>query len=198
MKRLGVPDNAAGRQMLIEHLTLSAKTEGNIMNTFSNQYGKLKSESRCLWAHRVKLLIFTAHSRFLMTEPVSSAQSYRFTEDAAMMFLSTIDFMEEFGIEPVEVDPSLALCRYIKKSESSELEVDLSFSAVMKSFQVVLRLSMQELAVVSSENVRSIELVRDSSGAGVHVVFEFCNLLSEARVIFVPEVSFRWWILRKV
>ncbi|UWF47183.1 hemagglutinin repeat-containing protein [Pseudomonas sp. N3-W] len=42
MKRLGVPDNAAGRQMLTDHLTLSAKTDGNVMNTFSNQYGKFE------------------------------------------------------------------------------------------------------------------------------------------------------------
>ncbi|WP_248919412.1 hypothetical protein [Pseudomonas entomophila] len=42
MKRLGVPDNAAGRQMLTEHLTLSAKAEGNVMSTFSNQYGKFE------------------------------------------------------------------------------------------------------------------------------------------------------------
>lgn len=115
-----------------------------------------------------------------------------------MKFPSTSDFLEEFGIEPVEVDPSLALCRYTKKSKNSELEVDVSFSAVMKSFQVVLRLSMQELAVISSENVKSIELVRDSSGAGVHVVFESCDSISEARVIFEPEVSCRWWTLRNV
>ncbi len=42
MKRLGVPDNSAGRQMLTDHLTLSAKTEGNVINTFSNQYGKFE------------------------------------------------------------------------------------------------------------------------------------------------------------
>ncbi|WP_177345408.1 DUF637 domain-containing protein, partial [Pseudomonas sp. KK4] len=42
MKRLGVPDNAAGRQMLTDHLALSARTEGNVINTFSNQYGKFE------------------------------------------------------------------------------------------------------------------------------------------------------------
>ncbi|MBM1203863.1 MULTISPECIES: hypothetical protein [Pseudomonas] len=115
-----------------------------------------------------------------------------------MEFPSTSDFLEEFGIEPVEIDPTLALCRYTKKSKNSELEVDISFSAVMRSFQVVLRLSMQELAVVSSENVKSIELVRDSSGAGVHVVFDFFESISEARVIFEPEISCRWWTLRNV
>ena len=57
---------------------------------------------------------------------------------------------------------------------------------------------MQELAVISSENVSSIELVRDSSGAGVHIVFEILESISEARVIFEPEVSCRWWTLRNV
>ncbi|QCI15392.1 hypothetical protein E6B08_03860 [Pseudomonas putida] len=39
MKRLGVTDSAAGRQLLTDHLTLSAKTQGNVIKTFSNQYG---------------------------------------------------------------------------------------------------------------------------------------------------------------
>ncbi|MBA1243846.1 two-partner secretion domain-containing protein [Pseudomonas japonica] len=42
MKRLGVPDNAAGRQMLTEHLSLSANTDGNVMSTYSTQYGKFE------------------------------------------------------------------------------------------------------------------------------------------------------------
>ena len=42
MKRLGVPDNAAGRQMLTDHLTLSTKADSNVINTFSNQYGKFE------------------------------------------------------------------------------------------------------------------------------------------------------------
>lgn len=42
MKRLGVPDNAAGRQMLTNHLALSAKTEGNVINTYTNEYGKFE------------------------------------------------------------------------------------------------------------------------------------------------------------
>jgi hypothetical protein len=68
----------------------------------------------------------------------------------------------------------------------------------MQSFQVVLRLAMQELAIISSENVKSIELVRDSSGAGVRVVFDICESPSEARVIFEPEVSCQWWTLRNM
>lgn len=129
---------------------------------------------------------------------VSSAKSYRFTEEVAVEFPSPTDFLEEFGIEPVEVDPSLALCRYTRKSKKYEIEIDISFSAVMESFQVVLRPAMQELAIVSSENVKSIEIVRDSSGAGVRVVFDNCGSTSEARVMLEPEVSLRWWTLRNV
>lgn len=113
-----------------------------------------------------------------------------------MKFPSKNDFLEEFGIEPIEVDPNLALCSYKIKSRNSDLEMDFSFSAVMESFQVVLRLSKQEVAVVSSENVDIIEVVRDGSGAGVRVVFGFAELISEARVMFEPDLSCQWWTLR--
>ncbi|WP_097084423.1 MULTISPECIES: hypothetical protein [unclassified Pseudomonas] len=115
-----------------------------------------------------------------------------------MVFPTTNDFLEMFGIEPVEVDPSLAFSRYIKKSKDSGIEVDISFSAVMASFQVVLRLAMHELAVISSENVKAIELLQEGSEAGVRVVFDLPNSTSEARVIFEPEVSCRWWTLRNM
>ena len=154
-------------------------------------------ESHYSWGRRAKLLTFRARFSYLMTELVSLVRSCRFTEDAAMEFPSENDFLEAFGIEPIEVDQSLALCRYKVKSKNSGLELDFSFSAVMDSFQVVLKLSMQELAIISSENVKSIEIVRESSGAGVRVVFDICDSISEAKVIFEPDLSCRWWTLRK-
>jgi RHS repeat-associated protein len=39
MKRLGVPDTAAGRQLLTEHLQMTVQAEGNVVRTYSNQYG---------------------------------------------------------------------------------------------------------------------------------------------------------------
>ncbi|MBD9591113.1 hypothetical protein IB254_28915 [Pseudomonas sp. PDM03] len=114
-----------------------------------------------------------------------------------MEFPNENDFLEAFGIEPVEVDQNLALCRYKVKSRNSDLELDCSFSAVMGSFQVVLKFAMQELAIISSENVKSIEIVRESSEAGVRVVFDICDSISEARVMFEPDLSCRWWTLRK-
>lgn len=125
------------------------------------------------------------------------AHSYLFAKGALMDFPNANDFLEEFGIEPVEVDPGLSLYRYIKKSHSSDLEVDFSFSAVMGSFQVMLRFAEQELAVICSESVKFIEFIRDDAGAGVHVVFDICNSTSEAWVMLEPDVSCRWWTLRK-
>lgn len=42
------------------------------------------------------------------------------------------------------------------------------------------------------------ELVRDEQGAGVRVIFDIRDSLSEARVLFEPDVSFRWWTLSGV
>ncbi|WMD19456.1 hypothetical protein RAS12_22970 [Achromobacter seleniivolatilans] len=112
-----------------------------------------------------------------------------------MKFPSEDDFLEEFGIVPIEVDQSLALCRYKVKSKNSELELDFSFSAVMESFQVVLKLAQQVLATISSEGVETIEVVRDRSGAGIRVVFNMRDSISEARVIFEPDLNCRWWTL---
>ncbi len=42
MKRLGVPDTAVGQKMLSDHLALSARAEGNLVRSYSNQYGKFE------------------------------------------------------------------------------------------------------------------------------------------------------------
>lgn len=113
-----------------------------------------------------------------------------------MNFPSTDDFLEAFGIEPVEEDPSMAYCRYVKTAASGELQIDISFSAVTESFQVVLRCSGREVATISSEKVKSIELRRDGSGSGVYVVFDIGGVTSEAWVKLEPELNCRWWTLR--
>ncbi|WP_080052677.1 hypothetical protein [Pseudomonas syringae] len=113
-----------------------------------------------------------------------------------MQFPSREDFLEEFGIEPVEIDSSSALLRYVIKSKSSELELDISFSAVMQSFQIILSFSTKKVAVISSENVESIDFIRNTSGAGIRVIFDLCKSTSEAHVLIEPEPSCHWWTLR--
>ena len=62
-----------------------------------------------------------------------------------MNFPSELDFLEAFGLDPVETDTSTGMCRYIQNSKTSGIEIDISFSAVMKSFQVALRLFKHEI-----------------------------------------------------
>ena len=47
------------------------------------------------------------------------------TEDATLHFPSKLDFLEVFGIEPVETDLSIGMCRYIKNSKTSGKEIDI-------------------------------------------------------------------------
>lgn len=113
-----------------------------------------------------------------------------------MDFPSTDDFLQEFGISPVEEEPSMAYCRYVKASSGGELEVDVSFSAVSESFQVVLRCNGNEVAKVSSEKVKSIEIRQDVSCSGIYVVFDIHGLTSAAWIELEPRLNFRWWALR--
>lgn len=113
-----------------------------------------------------------------------------------MEFPSTFDFLETFGLEPVAEDASLAYCRYVKLSNDGLRELDMSFSAVAGSFQVVLRCGGKEVIRMSSEKVRLVELRQDHSGSGVRVVFDFCDGTSEAIVNLEPELHCHWWTLR--
>ncbi|MFB4392838.1 MULTISPECIES: hypothetical protein [unclassified Pseudomonas] len=113
-----------------------------------------------------------------------------------MRFPRENDFLEEFGISPIEVDPGLALIRFLVKSNDGNVELDFSFSAVMESFQVVWRFANRDMMVISSEKVSAIEMIRDDSGAGIRVVFDVCESISEARVNIEPDISCRWWTLR--
>lgn len=113
-----------------------------------------------------------------------------------MIFPSTHDFLETFGIEPIDEDPSLAYCRYTKRSLDENLEIDISFSAVSESFQVIFRSGYREVVTISSEKTKSINLWNDNSGKGVKVIFDICNVTSEALVTLEPNLSCHWWTLR--
>jgi hypothetical protein len=113
-----------------------------------------------------------------------------------MKFPTTDDFLEAFGLEPIKEDPSLAYCRYVKQSPSGEMDIDVSFSAVSESFQVVLRCNGRDVVTISSEKARFVEIFNDDSGAGVRAVFDLRDVTSEAVVTFEPELGCRWWTLR--
>lgn len=113
-----------------------------------------------------------------------------------MKFPSELDFLEFFGMEPVEVDPSMAYCRYVKTSNDGRSELEFSFSAVSESFQVVLRCAGQEMVCITSESVSLMEIRTHRRGKGVHVVFDAHGGKSEAEVTFEPNLHCSWWYLR--
>ena len=112
-----------------------------------------------------------------------------------MEFPSAFEFLEMFGIDPAEDGPEC--CRYVKLSTDGQHELDISFSAVADSFQVVLRCAGKDMMAVSSEKVHSIKLRCDESGSGVHVVFDICGVTSEAVIILEPDLHCRWWTLQR-
>jgi hypothetical protein len=110
---------------------------------------------------------------------------------------SKLDFLMEFGLDPVEEDPSMALYRYVKQSDDGLQELAVSFGGVCRSFQVILRCGGNELMSMTSESVEHIKIRRDKSGAGsLHVLFDLQGTISEALVTLEPELRCDWWILR--
>jgi hypothetical protein len=113
-----------------------------------------------------------------------------------MDFPSTTDFLATFGIEPAEVDPGLAYCRYVRRSADGELELDFSYSMVARSFQVMLKHRGNELAIISSERVRRVQIRQEHGTAGILVEFDVPGGTAEAFVRLEPDLHCRWWTLR--
>ncbi len=113
-----------------------------------------------------------------------------------MKFPSTSDFLEAFGLEPIEEDSSMAYCRYVKESDDGSQEFDFSFSGVAESFQLILRCNGNELITISSENVRLVEIRSDKADACIHVVFDVNHGTSEATLTMEPRLHCHWWTLR--
>jgi hypothetical protein len=105
------------------------------------------------------------------------------------------DFFEAFGIRPIETDPDMACEFYVKQSNDGLQEIEISFSLVALSFQVVQRCGGKETMVISSEKLRHIELYKDDSGSGIRAVFEIDNVKSEVVVILQPDLYVHWWTL---
>lgn len=113
-----------------------------------------------------------------------------------MKFPDKDEFLQLFGIQPIEEDPSVALCRYRLHSKSNNLELDLSFSAIQESFQVLLYLGEQQVVNFVSERTTQIELYRDSRESGLRVHFDVAGAAAEAIVTLEPEIKCRWWLIR--
>jgi hypothetical protein len=111
-----------------------------------------------------------------------------------MEFPSAFEFLEMFGIEPTEESPEG--CRYVKQSSDGQRELDISFSSVADFFQIILKCAGKDVMTISSEKVRLVELRRDESGSGIHVVFDIRDVVSEAEIMLEPDLRCNWWTLQ--
>lgn len=101
------------------------------------------------------------------------------------------DFLEMFGLEPVLVEPDLGLVAY-RIGAGKGVQVEFSFSLVMRSFQVVTSVDEVVVSVVSSEGVGSIQLFERNGKAGLEVAFNSRGGESKAVLVMEPEVSLMW------
>lgn len=113
-----------------------------------------------------------------------------------MNFPSKFEFLEEFGLEPIDEDPSLAYCRYEKSLPNEKAKIDFSFSAVSNSFQVSLFFDEKEFFTISSENVQEIKIRSENSKKEISVLFDISGMNSQALITLEPDIKCQWWSIR--
>lgn len=109
---------------------------------------------------------------------------------------SAFDFLENFGLEPVKEEPDMGTYYYVKQSNNGLHELEISFSAIGESFQVILRSNGKEFISICSEKVEFIKLWQDCTGSGVHAEFDIEGVKSKTVVTFEPDLHCRWWTLQ--
>jgi len=106
------------------------------------------------------------------------------------------DFMECFGMTPVEEDPEMAYFLYTRKSNDGKLEIDFSFGEITNSFHILLRCCGREVGKIYSEKMQKIEIRKGKYRSGINVVFEISGCASEVDIIFEPDLYCHWRILQ--
>lgn len=106
-----------------------------------------------------------------------------------------LDFLIEFGIEPVEVDPGLGSQRYVLRSADQTQEMDFYLSAIEESFGIILRFGDKEAMRVYSERLYSFRIWSQEASAGVHAIFQLGEAWAEATLTIYPEFRCNWQTL---
>ncbi|HDS1147625.1 MULTISPECIES: hypothetical protein [Stenotrophomonas] len=108
-----------------------------------------------------------------------------------MKYPAREEFLERFGLEPFKVDPEIGLFVYREGSEG-QVEVEFSFSLVMRSFQVSIFIGGVEVSVISSEGVDSISIFEYAGRSGLRIEFISELGLSKAELVLEPTIHLVW------
>lgn len=108
-----------------------------------------------------------------------------------MLYPAREEFLEIFGLEPFRVDPEIGLFVYRAGSEA-RVEVEFSFSLVMRSFQVSMFIDGVEVSVISSEGVDSVSMFESDGRSGLRIEFIPGLGLSRVELALEPTIHLVW------
>jgi len=83
------------------------------------------------------------------------------------------DFMECFGMEPIEKDVDMISFRYIKKSDAGLWELEFSFCATTYSFLVISRCDAKEMIRIYSEKTKKLRSGKINSAPVSTLILRF-------------------------
>lgn len=108
-----------------------------------------------------------------------------------MKYPAREEFLDRFGLEPFKVDPEIGLFVYRAGSEG-RVEVEFSFSLVMRSFQALISIDGVDVSVISSEGVNSILIFENNGRSGLRIEFIPGLGLSRAELVLEPTIHLSW------
>lgn len=108
-----------------------------------------------------------------------------------MKYPAREEFLDRFGLEPFKVDPEIGLFVYRAGSEG-QVEVEFSFSLVMRSFQDLISIDGVDVSVISSEGVNSISIFENNGRSGLRIEFIPGLGLSRAELVLEPTIHLSW------
>ena len=111
-----------------------------------------------------------------------------------MNSISHDELRNKLGLVLTRQDASLGLSCY-EIEGASNLRLMVSISEVENSFQIVLFLENEELALFSSEMVSDLKIEVSDVFTGLRVKFEYGGATSEAVVQTSPVIKCRWSVL---
>jgi hypothetical protein len=109
-----------------------------------------------------------------------------------MKFPDIDDFRSTFGVDPLAFDRDTLTFWYAFKSSEEGVEAIVSFSVLMRSFQVSMVLAEREIAMVSSEGVERIRLVEEKDEKKILVSFLESKCSSGVTLVLEPHLHLRW------
>lgn len=112
-----------------------------------------------------------------------------------MNFPSPLDFLEKFGIEPLSIDTDTGVETY--EIRQNDLTLRFSFSEVLRSFQINLACKGTPTCMISSEAMKSANIVETSDATGLNVEFEFRGIIAELTITLYPHIEINWSALTK-